>query len=120
MNRLIQLVARYEEFERASAPAPQTLSARGAGTNLFFAGGRAKLLLDYLSRKSRMPAATTLGTLPSTITGTTTATAPCPSKSDLNNGETCGRRVAKGSDSGDMSWRRGQACPYGTAVDIMR
>jgi hypothetical protein len=60
VNRLIQLVARYEEFERASAPAPQTLSAWGAGTNLFFAGGgRAKLMLDYLSRKSRMPAATT-------------------------------------------------------------
>jgi hypothetical protein len=56
---LIQLVARYEEFERASAPGPLKLSAWGAGTNLLFADGRAKIMLDYLSRKSRTPAART-------------------------------------------------------------
>jgi hypothetical protein len=56
---MIQLVARYEEFERASASSPQKLSAWGAGTNLFFAAGRAKIMLDYLSRKSRTPEART-------------------------------------------------------------
>jgi Phosphate-selective porin O and P len=59
VNTLIQLVARYEQFERASAPASQTLSAWGAGTNLFFAAGRAKLMLDYLARKSRTIGTTT-------------------------------------------------------------
>ncbi|MFL5495861.1 MAG: porin [Gemmatimonadales bacterium] len=59
VNPLIQLVARYEEFERTSAPGAQTPSAWGAGTNLFFAAGKAKLMLDYLSRKSGTPATTT-------------------------------------------------------------
>lgn len=58
VNPVIQLVARCEEFERAGAPSSQTLSAWG-GTNLHFASGRAKIMLDYLSRKNRTPSATT-------------------------------------------------------------
>jgi phosphate-selective porin len=53
---LIQLVARYEEFDRSG---PQRLSAWAAGTNLLFAAGKAKLMLDYLSRKGRTPAGRT-------------------------------------------------------------